>query len=165
MESPASTQCVQTDCKGSVVDGTCQSCGASAAPFGDLDAVKSSSARGAARLQKVSASLKALKQPMESERSTDDLLRASEELKTIVPDNYDAWRAQADLWLAAVHQLETRQIQSDDSVMLMGVPLVEDKLRDSAEEALRQCAHFAPTVETRVSLIDEANKVRRVTWF
>jgi len=102
---------------------------------------------------------------METERSTDDLLRASEELKTIVPDNYDAWRAQADLWLAAVHQLETRQIQSDDSVILMGVPLVEDRLRDAAEEALRQCAHFAPTVEIRVSLIDEANKVRRATWF
>ncbi len=125
----------------------------------DLDA--------ALKLQKVSMRLKAIEDKTETDAITgkDELLRVSETLTTVVPDKYEAWRAQADLWLAAIHQLEKRQLTPDDSVELMGVPLRENELRDAAEEALRQCAHFAETVEQRIALIDEANKVRRMTWF
>jgi hypothetical protein len=125
----------------------------------DLDA--------ALKLQKVSMRLKAIECTSEKDQLTgkDELLRVSETLSTVVPDKFEAWRAQADLWLTAIHQLELRQLLPDDNVSLMGVPLRENELRDATEEALRQCAHFANTVEERIALIDEANKVRRMSWF
>jgi hypothetical protein len=46
----------------------------------------------------------------------------------------------------------------------MDVPLRESALREAAEEALRNCAHFAQTFDERVTLIDEANRIRRTTW-
>ena len=110
------------------------------------------------KLQKVSARLKKID-------GKEALLQASEALKTVVPDKFESWRAQADLWLAAIRQLQTRELNPDDSVLLMGVPLIERNLRDAAEEALRQCAHFAPTFEHRVALIDEANNIRNMSWF
>lgn len=118
----------------------------------------------AARLQEVTATLKALS-GQETECSKDDLLGAAERLKDIVPDNFEAWRVKAELWVAAIRRLQTRELTPDESITLMGIPLLENNLRAAAEEALRQSAHFAPTVEKRVQLVDEANAIRRVTWF
>lgn len=119
---------------------------------------------GAKGLQEITATLQAIKE-QELATSADDLLRAADALKTIVPDNYEAWRAQADLWFTAVRRLQVREIAPDENITLMGIPLREEDLRNAAEKALRQCAHFAPTVERRIALIDEANSVRAITWF
>jgi len=99
------------------------------------------------------------------EAATNELLTKSAKLEALVPDDYEAWRMQADLFLAALARLETREIAPDESVKLMHVPLRESALRDAAEEALRNCAHFAQNFEERVALIDEANRMRRTTWF
>jgi hypothetical protein len=139
--------CRRAGCTGELENGTCSVCGDKAA----------ADPKKAMNLQKVSARLKAVD-------GKDALLQASEALKTVVPDKYESWRAQADLWLAAIRQLETRQLSADDSVELMGVPLIEKNLRDAAEEALRQCAHFAPSLEQRIALIDEANSIRNMSW-
>jgi hypothetical protein len=80
-------------------------------------------------------------------------------------DDYQAWRQQADQLLNTIRQLETRQIAPDESVQIMGVPMRESALRAKAEEVLRNCAHFAVNFDERVSLIDEANRIRRTTWF
>jgi hypothetical protein len=97
--------------------------------------------------------------------SKDDLLSDSQKLESLVPDDYHAWKMQADLLLKAIHQLETRVIEADESVTVMGVPLRESALREAAEEALRNCAHFAETFDERIKLVDEANRIRRTTWF
>lgn len=97
--------------------------------------------------------------------SKDELLEASQKLQSMVPDDYHAWKMQADLLLAAIHKLETRTIEADESVKVMGVPLRESALREAAEEALRNCAHFALTFDERIRLVDEANRIRRATWF
>ncbi len=94
----------------------------------------------------------------------DELLRASRELARVVPYNFEAWRLHADLLIRALNQLETRQIQADESLRLLTVPLREADLRDAAEAALRECAHYASSNEQRIALIDEANRVRRRTW-
>jgi hypothetical protein len=97
--------------------------------------------------------------------SKEALLSDSQKLESLVPDDYHAWKMQADLLLKAIHQLETRVIEADESVTVMGVPLRESALREAAEEALRNCAHFAETFDERIKLVDEANRVRRTTWF
>ena len=97
--------------------------------------------------------------------SKEELLEASQKLQSLVPDDYHAWKMQADLLLKAIHQLETRMIEPDESVKVIGVPLRESALREAAEEALRNCAHFADTFDERIHLVDEANRVRRPTWF
>jgi Protein kinase G tetratricopeptide repeat len=94
-----------------------------------------------------------------------DLQRASQQLKMVVPYNYEAWRTHADILLNAIRQLETRQLEPDDSCTLFITPLREEQLRNTAENALRQCAHFADSEEKRIALVDEANKVRNQTWF
>lgn len=154
-------QCEKEGCNGEIQDGVCQSCGALI-----HDRRKSNNAQAVNRLQKVSARLKSFDVIAEQEGAgKDELLKASETLAAVVPNSYEAWKAQADLWLAAIKQLESRHTTPDAELKLMGIPLIENNLRDAAESALRQCAHFAPSVEERISLIDEANKVRKMTWF
>lgn len=95
----------------------------------------------------------------------DELLEASVKLKKVIPYNYEAWRLHAELLLNALGQLETRRLRPDETVKLFAASLREDELRDAAEAALRQCAHFADNTEKRILLIDKANYIRRTTWF
>jgi hypothetical protein len=97
--------------------------------------------------------------------NSNELIEASRSIEAVVPDDFIAWRKQADLFIKAVKQLETRQIEADESIKLMGIPLRESALRDAAEEALRNCAHFAATSHERIAVIDEANNIRRTSWF
>ena len=91
-------------------------------------------------------------------------LQAAEALKTIALDNYIALRLQADLMMAALRQIESGSLPFDQNITLLDVPLLENELRNNLESTLRQCARFAPTDDDRISLIDEANKIRRYTW-
>lgn len=115
--------------------------------------------------QAVINSVRSLLQPKEIAASREDLSQASKQLRTVTPYNYDAWRLHADLLLNALRRLETREMQPDASFTLLAIPLRENDLRDAAEAALRQCAIFADNNETAFALIDEANCVRRKTWF
>jgi hypothetical protein len=92
------------------------------------------------------------------------MFEAARALQTVVADDYQTWRAQADLLVACLKKLETRDIQPDESIKVIGVPLLEKPLRDAAEAALRNCAHFAESLGENIRLVDEANRVRRTTW-
>jgi Protein kinase G tetratricopeptide repeat len=94
----------------------------------------------------------------------EDLLNASRELNLVMPYNYEAWRLHADLLLSALKQLETREIEPDENFRLLSVALREDDIRDAAETALRKCAVHADSAEKRIGIIDEANRIRRMTW-
>lgn len=109
--------------------------------------------------------VRSMLEPREVAPSREDLYLASRALRHVMPYNFDAWRLHADLLLTAIHQLETRQLQPDPNFTLMAIPLREDDLRDAAEQALRECAHFADNDKLKIKLIDEANSVRRLTWF
>jgi Protein kinase G tetratricopeptide repeat len=156
-------QCQQKDCRGQVLDGRCQVCGTTA-PSAVPDKQVA-----VANQQLVTKSMRVLLQSKDQLKeltaSKEELLAVSSSLEEIVADDYSAWRAQTDLLLTAIRQLETRQIEPDESVKILGIPLRESALRDTAEEALRNCAHFADTAEERTALIDEANRIRNTTWF
>jgi hypothetical protein len=150
-------QCKREGCEGTIKDGLCPVCGAAAVESSDLQA--SSGMR-----QAVTASMKLILDG-DTPASKADLMAVSEKFESMVPDDYSSWRMQADLFLSALKQLVNRQMESDETATLVGVPLTEVNLRHACEKALRNCAHFAPSFEDRVALIDEANKVRQVTWF
>jgi hypothetical protein len=152
-------RCKKEDCAGTIKDGVCPICGTPGAGDEGADAQANSSMR-----QAVTASMRLILDG-ETPTSKDELLRASEKFESMVPDDFSSWRIQADLFRAAVQQLQKRQMEADETVTLMGVPLTEVNLRHACEKALRNCAHFAQSFEDRVKLIDEANKVRQPTWF
>ncbi len=109
--------------------------------------------------------IRALLKPSEVTPDRGLLAQAADELKSVFPYNYEAWRLHADLLINALHLLQTRHLQPDATFTLMAVPLRENDLRDAAENALRQCAHFADSNEKMIAAIDEANHIRRKTWF
>jgi len=152
-----SMDCKEAGCKGKIVNGSCDACGAPES--GPTTGNESSLATA------VSAPTTPARAPSDEPICTDDLVQAAERLETVLADDYRAWRKQADLLLSAIRQLETRQMEPDESVKIIGVPLRESALRVKAEEVLRNCAHFAENFDERVSLIDEANRIRRTTWF
>jgi len=149
--------CREPGCKGIVWDGACQDCGA---PAGDEPESEDSGSPTA-----IIESVRSLLEPKEVAPSKEDLLRASRQLRKAVHYNYDAWRLHADLLLNALRLLETRQLQPDANFKILAIPLREDDLRDAAEAALRQCAHCADSTDKRIAVVDEANRVRRKTWF
>jgi hypothetical protein len=78
---------------------------------------------------------------------------------------YLPWRSRANQLVAAIRQLERRELEVDMNSNILGVPIAEKPLRQAAEEALRHCAHFAPSLDERICLVDEANSIREKTWF
>jgi Protein kinase G tetratricopeptide repeat len=149
-------ECKEKGCEGTVVNGRCNVCDTS--PSQNKPKVRETEIQTPAPAAPDTFEAQA-------EASTDDLLHKSQKLMAMVPDDYQAWRMQADLFLQAINRLETREIEPDESIKLMHVPLRESALREAAEEALRNCAHFAQTFDERVELIDQANRIRRTTWF
>lgn len=149
-------ECKEKECNGTVVNGRCNACGT----------VPSAVQPAAQTAEVPQVSPESVPDPFESQAAatTDDLLHKSQKLRALVPDDFEAWHMQADLFLQAIARLETREIEPDESIKLMDVPLRESALRDAAEEALRNCAHFAQTFDERVALIDDANRIRRTTW-
>lgn len=148
--------CTEPGCTGEIENGKCQVCGASAQKWEPDDA---------SERQATISSVRRLLEPREVAPTKENLAEAAQTLKTVVPYNFEAWRLHADVLLNALQLLKTRQLQPDASFTLLAIPLREDDLRDAAEEALRQCAHFASSNEQKIALVDEANMVRRTTWF
>jgi hypothetical protein len=147
-------KCKENGCNGIIEHGVCNQCGVSV----DMVAARSVG-------QSVIETLKIVLTPKEVAPTKEELSSAASKLAKVAPYNYDAWRLHADLLLNALSQLQSRQLQPDASFTILTIPLREDDLRDAAELALRQCAHFADGAERRIAAIDEANRVRRETWF
>lgn len=154
MSASESALCANDDCQGNLVDGVCEKCGMAAAGSTDISAKRA-----------VLESVRSLMAAHPEAPSREDLQNAARQLQNVVPYNFEAWRLQADLLLNALHQLETRNLLPDPSFTLMAVPLRADDLRDAAEAALRQCARYADSEEKMIAIVDEANQVRRLTWF
>jgi hypothetical protein len=154
----AEVKCREKNCDGVVEQGICTVCGARFSVHDLADDFDET------ERQAIVESVRQLLEPRDVAPNRQGLLTASHKLKKIFPYNFEAWRLHADLLLTAITQLETRQLQPDPSFTLFTIPFREDDLRDAAEAALRECAHFADSDEKRIALVDEANRIRRLTW-
>jgi hypothetical protein len=153
-----SVNCNKPGCYGSIEHGICPVCGQPAH-------VLSNTVENLSTRDEVLTSLRQLLTGQEAKPTKEELKEAAERLSMVAPYNFHAWRLHADLLLNALNQLLTRQLEADTSFKILTIPLREDDLRNAAEAALRQCAHFADSVEKRIAIVDEANSVRRKTWF
>src|ERR1700679_3313201 len=93
------------------------------------------------------------------------LTKTAEHIKPEAGDDYIEWRKKSELFLLAIGHLEKRELESREDISLLGIPFSDAKLRDAAETALRNCAHFAQSFEERIAFVDSANRVRNVSWF
>lgn len=97
--------------------------------------------------------------------SVDDLVGASDAVEALagVMDGLEVHRVRADVLIAAAKQAERKKGGGGDARVL-GMPLVGRDLRRAAEAELRTCARIVGTEDERIRFVDEANRVRPVTW-
>ncbi|MDR3616864.1 MAG: tetratricopeptide repeat protein [Candidatus Obscuribacterales bacterium] len=153
-----SVNCHKPGCAGNVEHGICSVCGQPAH-------LHSNDVEDLNTRDEVLTSLRELLTGREARPTREELKEAADRLSLVAPYNFQSWRLHADLLLNALNQLLTRQLEADTSFKILTIPLREEDLRNAAEAALRQCAHFADSAEKRIALVDEANSVRRKTWF
>jgi serine/threonine-protein kinase PknG len=76
-------------------------------------------------------------------------------------EGLEVHRLRAELLAAAAQFVETG---GAGDARILGRPLKSRQLRRAAEDELRACARLAGTGAERVGFVDEANRVRPVTW-
>jgi serine/threonine-protein kinase PknG len=96
--------------------------------------------------------------------SLADLVGASDAVEAIAGqlEGMEGHRLRADLLAAAARHVERGGAPGD--ARILGKALASNTLRSAAEEELRACARLATKDDERVRLVDEANRVRPVTW-
>jgi serine/threonine-protein kinase PknG len=80
-------------------------------------------------------------------------------------DSYDGFRVKADVLKAAIAALQSGALKADKTILLLGVPLIQGRLRDAASQALKQSALNVNDPDLRIELVDEARRVGRITLF
>lgn len=91
-----------------------------------------------------------------------ELLAAAARMQELSTDNFQGLRLKADLFKAAIAELEAGRVKPDGQKKLMDVPLTMRAMRDAAETTLRS---LAPLSEDPVACIIEANNVRNTSTF
>jgi serine/threonine-protein kinase PknG len=94
--------------------------------------------------------------------SDDDLAGASEAVEALagIVDGIEIHRLRADVLLAAARAGEARRRAT---APVLGKTRARDQ-RSAAEAELRTCARMAGTDDERIRFVDEANRVRPMTW-
>jgi serine/threonine-protein kinase PknG len=93
-----------------------------------------------------------------------DLLAASDAVEAVMGqiEGVELHELRAELFTAAALFIERTAQWSDSKVL--GISLRAPMLRAAAEGELRTCARMATSNEERIRRIDEANRVRPLTW-
>jgi serine/threonine-protein kinase PknG len=102
-------------------------------------------------------------QPKPQPPGLDELVQASETVKSLAADDFEMHRLRADLLLAAIEQIELKRLKPDPSVRILDTTMKVPALRAAAEVELRQCAHYAHALDDKIALVDQANAVRPFT--
>jgi serine/threonine-protein kinase PknG len=95
--------------------------------------------------------------------SLSDLAGASDAVEAVAGqlEGLEVHRLRAELLAAAARYVEAG---GAGDARILGRLLKAKPLRRAAEDELRACARLAGTDEERLRLVDEANRVRPVTW-
>jgi serine/threonine-protein kinase PknG len=101
-----------------------------------------------------------LLQPMPALPGESELEQAAAVLQALAVEDFAVHSLSAQLFLAAVRQVEARAISTNGTAQLLGQSLQAHSLRLGLERELRACAQFAKTPEEKIALIDQANRER-----
>ncbi|MEH1827596.1 MAG: tetratricopeptide repeat protein [Nostoc sp.] len=90
---------------------------------------------------------------------TQELKAASVAIEALTLEGSDRYRLTKQVLETALNLITSRQLQAAADLTILGQPLQEVHLRKGLEKALRDMAHLA-TKDEKISLVDEANRVR-----
>lgn len=90
---------------------------------------------------------------------TEELKAASVAIEALTLEGNDRYRLTKQVLETALNLITSRQLQAAADLKILGQPLQEVHLRNGLEKTLRDMAHLA-TPDEKISLVDEANRVR-----
>jgi serine/threonine-protein kinase PknG len=89
-----------------------------------------------------------------------ELTQASATLTALTLDGLELHSISAELLRIAVGQVEAQAVAATAGAQLLGQPVEARSLRLGLERELRSCAHYAKSIDEKISLIDQANSAR-----
>ncbi len=97
--------------------------------------------------------------------TNDELVLASDAVEALagIMEGLEVHRLRADVLVAAAKHVEQTK-RSGGEARVLGMPLVGRDLRRAAEAELRTCARIVGNDDERIRFVDEANRIRPVTW-
>jgi serine/threonine-protein kinase PknG len=102
--------------------------------------------------------------PKHPEPTLAELKYATQTIEALTLEGIEKYRLDRQVLETALNLLTSKAITAQNSLMILGQPLEEIKLRQGLEKVLRSIAHLS-TGDEKIVLVDEANRVRPKTLF
>jgi serine/threonine-protein kinase PknG len=93
-----------------------------------------------------------------------ELKSANQTVESLTLEGIERYRLDRQILETALNLLTSNTVAAQSSLTILGQPLQETRLREGLEKVLRSMAHLA-TGDEKISLVDEANRVRPQTLF
>ncbi|MGZ6702219.1 MAG: tetratricopeptide repeat protein [Solirubrobacteraceae bacterium] len=110
------------------------------------------------------ARIRVLSRDGEAEAGLAELLAAGSALEALPVEGEQRQRLTADVLESALRMTLSGRALDDGRTRLLGLPLVERDLRLALERSYRELARHAASRAARITLVDDANRVRPRTW-
>lgn len=95
---------------------------------------------------------------------TQELKQASQTIEALSLEGMEHYRLTKQILETALELIINHSLTPTASISILGQKLEEIQLRKGLEKALRSIAHLT-TGSEKIHLIDEANRIRPLTWF
>jgi serine/threonine-protein kinase PknG len=106
----------------------------------------------------------AINLPKHPQPTLTELKSATQTVEALTLEGIEKYRLDRQVFETALNLLTSRAINAQSSLMILGQPLEEIKLRQGLEKVLRSMAHLS-TGDEKITLVDEANRIRPRTLF
>jgi serine/threonine-protein kinase PknG len=93
-----------------------------------------------------------------------ELKSANQTVESLTLEGIERYRLDRQILETALNLLTSKAVAAQSNLTILGQPLQETRLREGLEKVLRSMAHLA-TGDEKISLVDEANRVRPQTLF
>ncbi len=106
----------------------------------------------------------AINLPKHPQPTIDELKSATQTVEALTLEGIEKYRLDRQVLETALTLLTSKAITAQNNLIILGQPLEEIKLRQGLEKVLRSIAHLS-TGDEKISLVDEANRIRPKTLF
>jgi serine/threonine-protein kinase PknG len=106
----------------------------------------------------------AINLPKHPQPTLTELKSATQTVEALALEGIEKYRLDRQVLETALNLLTSRAITAQHNLTILGQPLEEIKLREGLEKVLRSMAHLS-TGDEKITLVDEANRIRPRTLF
>ncbi len=106
----------------------------------------------------------AINLPKHPQPTITELKSATQTVEALALEGIEKYRLDRQVFETALNLLTSRAITAQHNLTILGQPLEEIKLRQGLEKVLRSMAHLS-TGDEKITLVDEANRIRPRTLF